>query len=97
MGLTYAEDIAAAFRELPIFSAVQAIVATMPASAVRKAVDYAPFLGAKAGTVVYKILAESQATARKFADIVDILELDAASPLGQQLLAVDQLIADAKS
>lgn len=97
MPLSPAEGVAAAFRELPIYSLVNDLVAKMPPAESRKAIDYAPFVGAKEGTVVYRILAAVNAPVHKFADLITILELDPASPLGQQLIAIDLLIVDAKS
>lgn len=94
MPLDTAEGIAAGFRELPIFQAVSQLASALPPAADRKAVDYAPLVGAKPGTVVYKILAEFSDPVHKFADVVDILEIDQSSPLGQQMLAIDILIAD---
>lgn len=97
MPLDTMEAISAALREGPIFAAVKSTLDAMPPvtpDRPRKAVDWAPMVGAKQGTPVYGILAEFNNPTPKFADAVAVLQLDAASPLGMQLQAVDLLIAD---
>ena len=97
MALDAAEGIAAAFRELPIFDAVQSAVEAMPPitpERPRLAIDFAPVVGVKPGTIIYMALQEFNDPVHHPSDLVDILQLDAHGPLAQQLLAIDLLIAD---
>jgi hypothetical protein len=97
MPLDTFELISAALREGPIAAQVQAAVSAMPPvtdDRPRKALDFAPVVGVKAG-VVYEAMAAVDGPF-VLADLITILDLDPAGALAAQIKALELLLEDIK-